>query len=355
MEPLKIKDPQGDYIVRFVDVVAIRRIPHGSVLCDTRVNEPYFRCPSWFQIGVSEPLKNLERVSSICDWLADRNHDKTTPLIVIGGGYTQDLGCFVAHVYKRGIPWVYIPTTLLSMADSCIGSKAGLNLSGWKQQIGCYHPPSEVIICPEFLESLSALDTASGLGEVMKLGVIGGWKGEPWESLLSSSGKLTAQQILQVIRASLETKKAIIEEDPYDRGKRLILNYGHTFGHALESVTDYAIPHGIAVIWGMDLINAFASDCGDLSRRGESAIRTAFSYVLQKRPLDMKIKVSFAALMKAVAQDKKVRGTHVNLAIAYGVGDVRMKEVPIYGDLEKSARDYCMTKNILADVLTFTP
>ena len=237
---------------------------------------------------------------------------RASRLIVLGGGIVQDIGTFCAHVYYRGIPYEYVPTTLLSMADSSIGAKCAVNLGAYKNQLGFFQSPSRVLQWPGFLETLSPDDVRSGYGEILKLSITGGRRTfEVFEEHLQRFGFATGS-VEPLIALSLGVKKPVIEADEYDRGIRKTLNYGHTFGHALESVTDHQVPHGLAVAWGVDLANFVAWRTGMWTEadflRIHELVGTRFSTKV-RAPYDA------GALVAAMGKDKKATGATVQCVL----------------------------------------
>ena len=202
-------------------------------------------------IEATEPAKSLDALSPTVEWLLRSGFRRDCLLLVVGGGVLQDLGCFIASVLFRGVRWSLVPTTLLAQCDSCIGSKSSINVGHFKNQLGTFYPPHQVLMAFDVLGSLPPDEIRSGLGEIIKLHLIDG------EAAVSRlRGKLARYAsepavLSEMVWDSLTIKKRFIEEDEYDKGIRNLLNYGHTFGHAYESATDYAIPHGIAVTLGV--------------------------------------------------------------------------------------------------------
>lgn len=208
-----------------------------------------------------EKTKGLSKAIELYQILMKNKVKRTLKLISIGGGVTQDLTGFVASTLYRGINWVYIPTTLLAQADSCIGSKTSLNLDGYKNILGTFYPPSEIYINTSFIETLGELEFLSGLGEIIKFQLMSIKQEELPEVVkkIEIIKKTKSQtRILKIIKESLRIKKLYIEEDEFDYGKRNLLNYGHTFGHALEATSSYHIPHGIAVLIGIIFANSIS-------------------------------------------------------------------------------------------------
>ncbi len=216
---------------------------------------------------IDEDHKNLDSVNQIYDYLIDRNAKKNLTLITIGGGILQDITGFVASTLYRGINWVFAPTTLLSQSDSCIGSKTSLNYKGFKNLIGTFYPPHSVHIFTGFLGTLTQLDFYSGLGEVVKLHIMGG--DESVQQLKAKYPSVLSKDVAvlkDVIYHALLIKMNYISGDEFDQGRRNFLNFGHCFGHAIEAVSDFRIPHGQAVVMGMMLANSVALKRGKLSK-----------------------------------------------------------------------------------------
>ena len=163
-----------------------------------------------------------------------------TKLIVIGGGILQDLVGFCASIYARGIEYTLIPTTLLAQTDSCVGGKTSINYDSKKNLLGTFYPPKKIVICTEFLKTLTPLDYISGLGEIYKFHI-----------LQNQTDKFSPDSLVEpMILDGLKYKIDILTRDEFDKGERKFLNFGHTFGHAFESVSNNYIPHGVAVILG---------------------------------------------------------------------------------------------------------
>ena len=197
-----------------------------------------------FKIEAKEEFKNMNTVLKLVDYLMSIGFTKKDTLHVVGGGITQDISSMCAAIFKRGIDWIFTPTTLLSMCDSCIGSKMGVNHNDSKNQLGTFYPPKRVIINVEFLKTLSEEDIHSGTGEILKLYALDDleWKIDNLEDAL---------------KKCLTIKKVVIEEDELEKTIRPCLNYGHTFGHVFESMSDFKIPHGVAVMIGMYVIDRY--------------------------------------------------------------------------------------------------
>jgi len=262
---------------------------------------------------ICEEIKNLEAVGKLYDHLIDLQAKRNITLIVIGGGILQDICGYTASTLYRGINWIFVPTTLLAQADSCIGSKTSLNYRKYKNLIGTFYPPSKIYVYSKFLFTLSDLDYYSGLGEVVKLYIMAGReKSEELRRILPLLKEKDPNLLSKVIEESLFIKKCYIEEDEFDKGKRNLLNFGHCFGHAIETLSDYSIPHGQAVIIGMILANLVARDRGLLSCQLHEYI---YNELLRPSLYSYEKKFAFDPnnLIQAMKKDKKRTG--INLAL----------------------------------------
>jgi len=277
-------------------------------------------------IEAAEKEKSYESCGRIFNWLLQSGFRRGSSLLAVGGGIVQDISCFVASVLFRGVPWELVPTTLLAQCDSCIGSKSSINIGPYKNQIGTFYPPGRVLLANSVLATLQPDEIRSGLGEIIKLHLIAG--GSEY-SLLAETlrrGVPTLDQLQPLVASSLRIKKRYIEEDEFDRGVRNILNYGHTFGHAYESVTSYGIPHGIAVTLGV-LSATFVSEQIGLAPRGHYEELRALL-----RPFHEPYEAELAAadtesIIRAMKLDKKSTRTQVNCILTRGPG--QMEKVPL--------------------------
>jgi len=215
--------------------------------------EPLLRDRSWsvFSVAPGELNKNIHSCIHIWEAMTQAGLDRQAIMINLGGGIIGDMGGFCASTYKRGIRFIQLPTTLLSQVDASIGGKLGIDLEGYKNHIGVFRDPLAVLIHPDFLQTLSDRELKSGYAEVIKHCLIA--DGGHWQEL-SGIFDLRAASWQPIIRRSLEVKRKIVSEDPFESGMRKLLNFGHTIGHALESHylrTDHPLLHGEAIAAGM--------------------------------------------------------------------------------------------------------
>jgi 3-dehydroquinate synthase len=326
---MRIRSASGEYRVRFCKSFSVLSPQILSsdpthLLVDGKIYRTYGNwIRRWIPPGkilsvrASETQKSLEQIPRLIEALLRMGIRKNSVLLVIGGGVIQDLGCFIASVLFRGIRWNFVPTTLLAQADSCIGGKSSINLAHQKNPIGTFHPPCEIWVCPIFLQTLPNDQYRSGVGEIIKLL----WIRDVREfsrmmrrELASDVPRKNVFQILALIRQSLQTKKNYIEKDEFDVGPRRILNFGHTFGHAFESMTRYAIPHGVAVTLGM-VAASFFSEFFFQGPRGcfAQTRRLCFPWF---HPYQQKfLRLSPFKVVQCMAKDKKNRNHKIQLIL----------------------------------------
>lgn len=299
--------------------------------------------PNLILIDALEKNKSIQSVIPIMERIVSNNVRRSHRLIAIGGGIVQDITCFIASLMLRGLEWEFIPTTLLSQADSCIGSKSSINLGNVKNILGTFNPPKSIYINQNFLATLSQYEIFSGIGEILKVHIIDGPESfnvlaNDYDSLLKNKTVL-----LRYIKNALEIKRRFIEADEFDLGIRNIFNYGHSFGHAIESATDFKIPHGIAVTIGMDIANKMAVLRGLLPQKEFDRMHP----ILERNYHSLKkVPVPFDLFMSALKKDKK--NTTENLILILPVGSLSsVEKVEICNDelfrsqCQKSLAEIC--------------
>ena len=264
-------------------------------------------------LKISEDKKTIQTVCELYEMIMKFAPRKNLNLISIGGGITQDVTGFVASTLYRGVNWIFVPTTLLAQVDSCIGAKTSLNFNHYKNLVGTFYPPSEIHIYPEFLRTLSRGDFYSGVGEMAKLHIMNGENDtKAFIEDLPLIDKCDFDVLLKRTRNCLNIKKSYIENDEFDTGRRNLLNYGHCFGHAIESSTDFGISHGQAVVLGMILANKYAKQIGILSAENEKFVREK---VLEPILVAQIPEIDVEKTIKAMGQDKKNLGKGLALVM----------------------------------------
>jgi 3-dehydroquinate synthase len=255
---LQIRSARADYSVAFP---ALTDLSQWQPEADLLLVDAFFRdrlpLPDGLPvlwIEATEEAKALEQTLPLFVALKDAGLGRSSQLTAIGGGVVQDIATFLASLFMRGIPWSYVPTTFLGMADSCLGGKSSINVGPYKNLIGNFHPPRRIEILPAFARTLPAVELAGGLAEAAKIAYCRGAGSFAAYERLSAPvlrGNWQDQQLAELLHATLAVKQWFIETDEFDQAERRLLNFGHTWGHALESATAFAIPHGLAVAIGM--------------------------------------------------------------------------------------------------------
>ena len=334
----------GDRLKRLVDAAKI------GIVTDRHVASHYLKptVDSLKQAGFDpvpivlppgERTKTLATVARILDVLAVHRFERHSLLLALGGGVIGDLAGFAASIYQRGIPYVQVPTTLVAQVDSSVGGKTGVDHRLGKNLIGAFHQPKAVIIDPFLLHTLPRREWIAGLAEVIKYGIIAD---EALFSFLEASMpdllKLDAQAVIRAVARSCEIKAEVVASDERESDRRRILNYGHTIGHALESLGGYRrLVHGEAVGIGLVAEAELAVHLGlcesDVSARIRRLVQAA------GLPDRLPPKTSFGALWGAMQHDKKVVGGTV-----IGVWPVRIGAVVIRPLAEESCAEWFRTR-----------
>lgn len=345
---LTVQSHRGPYVARFTSepFTALREQTAGRshVLCDSKVFSLY-EAPMKIALDAAAPIlidatedeKSLEAMPRHVAALLQRGVRRGDVLVAVGGGIIQDIVCFLAATLLRGVEWRFFPTTLLAQADSCIGSKSSINAAGAKNILGTFTPPSSVLISTSFLLTLDERDVRSGVGEMLKVHAIAG--PEAFARIAGDYDSLFAEPSVMehYIRASLEIKRGVIELDEFDKGPRNVMNYGHTFGHAIESATDFAIPHGIAVTIGMDMANFVSARLG----RAPQAIFERTHQTLKRNYSGFEAhEVPFDRFLSAIAKDKKNTATQLGVILPDAAGKIERIFVSVDDAFRGACSDY---------------
>ena len=266
-----------------------------------------------------EEHKTLATVSSLYDQFIAAKLDRKSPVISLGGGVIGDMAGFAAATYLRGVPYVQIPTSLLSMVDASVGGKVGVDLPQGKNLVGAFKQPQVVIIDTEVLETLPAAEFRSGMAEVVKHGLIA--QSDLFEQLENEG----PANLTQLVADAVQVKVKIVEEDPYEEGRRALLNLGHTFGHAIEQASEYAIRHGEAVAIGMVAAMRMAVNLG----RCDTALAERTEKLLERLGLPtFASDLNLEQVLAIMGTDKKRAGKKLRFIIAQGLGDVVIIDDP---------------------------
>lgn len=271
------------------------------------------------EMQAGEDNKDLETCNGIWKVLSELGCDRKSLVINLGGGVVTDLGGFIAATFKRGIPFINVPTTLLAMVDAAVGGKSGVNLDGLKNQIGVIQPAELILVDTSFLETLSAAEMRSGLAEMLKHGLI---QDEAYWKKMIALKEMTLADLDELILDSIRIKGAIVEQDPREENLRKSLNYGHTLGHAIESYflahpSREKILHGEAVAVGMILATYLSSRLLEFPSGKLREISQGIHSVYGKISFDKEDQDRIIELLKF---DKKNEGGKINFVLLEDIG-----------------------------------
>jgi 3-dehydroquinate synthase len=268
-----------------------------------------------------EEQKRLAPVERLAEQMVLRGGDRTSLVIAFGGGIVSDMGGFLAAIFMRGIPVIQAPTTLLAQVDASIGGKTGVNLECGKNLIGSFHPPLAVLIDPAMLDSLPEREYRAGLWEIVKAGIIR----EPglFQYLVENSAGVTGRKpeaVDRIIAESVRMKAEVVSTDEKEGDLRRILNFGHTFGHALEAETGYSrFLHGEAVAWGMRAATYLAEITGHVSAEDTVEILEAIELY---GPIPPVTGIPAGNLLARLVHDKKTIQGRVHFVLPVRIGEV---------------------------------
>ncbi len=302
------------------------------------------------EIVASEDAKVMDTVMSICSWLLEEGADRDALVLAVGGGITTDMAGFAASIYKRGVHFAYMPTTLLAQVDAAIGGKTGVNFEKYKNILGVIRQPEFTFICPQVLSTLPQRDFLSGAAEMVKTFIIedGGnyekavdllWNmsiesdttGEPWSEIVNDH----IAELTVLISAAARVKAGVVSRDQFEKGERRKLNLGHTFAHAIETLAQKAaagtpeggITHGEAVAMGL----VFAARLSDrlYGRDGEDSLAAKIETELWDCNIPCFCPYSMEDLTPYMTKDKKAEAGKVHFIIPRAVGDVAEADLTV--------------------------
>lgn len=370
MEPIKIYS--GDEVVSRIYVedgiealeVCLEGYQHVFVVMDGNVA---MNCPAAYEVSqmlnrrgvpgmlvdASEDGKCMETVMEICSWLLDNGADRDALVLAIGGGITTDMAGFAASIYKRGVRFAYVPTTLLAQVDASIGGKTGVNFGGLKNMLGTIRQPEFTFICPEVLESLPMEDFQAGAAEMVKTFMIednGNYQAAvdllklltaDFIAICEDNTTLSYQeskwpevlvarlhQLIPLIAEAAKVKAGIVSRDQFENGERRKLNLGHTFAHAIESLAHKYhndIDHGHAVALGL----VYAARLAEKLELAEPGFAAAIEKDLDESLLLIINPYSLERMAAAMRKDKKAEDGKVHFVLPRAVGDVVMKDMTV--------------------------
>ena len=275
----------------------------------------------------AEERKNLQSVEQVICAMRDLGLQRDGHVFAVGGGVIQDVATLAASLYMRGVDWTYVPTTLMAMTDSCIGGKSSINAGQMKNLVGNIYPPKEVLIDTSFLDTLGSVGIAAGLAEAVKIAYCKG--PETFDQFLDCTHEHSCINFLEMLEVVLNAKKWFIEKDEFDKAERRLLNFGHTFGHALEVGSRYSIPHGVAVAIGVQAAIEFVHVGRTLTSNEEKLLAYTDSIVALSGLTDvLRSTIDTTVTAKAFTSDKKHTSTSFRLILPAKFGGVEIVELP---------------------------
>jgi 3-dehydroquinate synthetase len=355
-EGLSLKSDLGESLKPYnhIFVVVDRQVVNASRVVSDLVKEFLAKEVPVKVLDVSETSKTMDTVLDICSWLLEQGADRDALVVAVGGGITTDMTGFAASIYKRGVRYANVPTTLLAQVDAALGGKTGVNHDKYKNILGVICQPEFAYMCPQVLESLPRRDFLSGAAEMLKTFIIedGGnyqkaadmffdmaseftlevmlhGKGEEkvWQSILQKHRKTLSD----LITAAAHVKAAVVSRDPFEKGERRKLNLGHTFAHAIETLAqrdggeryqDGGVTHGEAVAMGMVLAAKLADRYYRKDRNEPTELEGRLSSDLWDCNIPCFCPYTIEEMAEAMKKDKKAEGSKVHFVLPKAIGEV---------------------------------
>jgi 3-dehydroquinate synthase len=335
MKILKIHGDTGSSVIRVGETLERldKYIPPENVVIITDINVKNFYGHKFpphpiITVETGEKIKTLHTVEYICEELVALGADRSTFLVGIGGGIVCDITGFVASIYLRGVRFGFVSSTLLSQVDASVGGKNGVNFKGYKNMIGVFSQPEFVICDLNLLKTLPKKEILCGLAEIVKHAVIGDadlftYLEEQYKKALD----MDMGVVEKLVYESIVIKSGIVNRDELEKGERRKLNFGHTFGHAIEKTT--GVPHGEAVSAGMVIASALSVKRGFLPAKDEERIKN----LLQNLRLPTHLKADRKMVLDALKKDKKRQGDRIYFVWLNEIGNAFVDRIPM-GELE---------------------
>ena len=331
METITIKADSGPSRIligeRLANLERYVPVEQPVIITDINVGQLYpldLMAKDVITIGTGEEIKTLDTVRDIYGHLISSGVDRSAFIVGIGGGIVCDIAGFVASTFLRGVRFGFVATTLLAQVDASVGGKNGVNFKGYKNMVGLFHQPEFVICDPELLKTLPRKEISCGLAEIVKHAAIAdadlfAYLETHAEDILA----LDRQAIEKLVRVSVRIKSSIVSRDETEKGARRLLNFGHTFGHAIEKVVGLA--HGEAVSMGMVIASSLSVKKGLLSAEEDLRLRV----VLKNLKLPTRLEAQPQKILDAIAKDKKRAGDHIHFVLLNGIGNARVDQLTL--------------------------
>jgi 3-dehydroquinate synthase len=341
----KLKDNKN----LFFEVVSIQKRSSIIIICDENtkqfvsiikdcIPENQLNNTHIYEIASGEENKTLQTVVKIWDFLSQLTCRRDALLINLGGGVITDMGGFVAATYKRGIDFINVPTTLLAMVDAAVGGKTGIDYLGYKNQIGAFYHPTATFIDADFLKTLPKEQLFSGFAEVLKHGLIA--DSIYWNDCTQVN--FDSLNWNEIINKSISIKEQIVQSDPFEKGDRKKLNFGHTIGHAIESYflsIHTPILHGYAVAVGMICESFISFKKGLLS---QEELNTIADYLKNRYNKIIFDNTTYIGIIEFMKQDKKNTNSSLNVTLICGIGNANINYSVNENEIIEALNYYCL-------------
>jgi 3-dehydroquinate synthase len=340
--PVRLEGSRHDIVVRrglLAEIgprlAALRPTSKAAIITDSHVGPRYVPLvaqslqsagiqPIVATIPAGEDHKTLSDIAPVYDALLAAKIERTTPVLALGGGVIGDMAGFIAATVLRGVPFVQVPTSLLAMVDASVGGKTGVNHAVGKNLIGAFHQPIAVLIDPDVLATLPERELRGGLAECIKHDVIRDAEGfADLEQNIARAVRRDIDYLAGLIAHNVAIKARVVESDPFEKAERAHLNFGHTFGHAIENVSHYAYSHGECVGLGMVAASRAANVLGMLDAEAVKRIQSVISAAGLP---DGGVKLPADAIVDAMIFDKKVKGGKVRFVLPDRIGHVVIRD-----------------------------
>ncbi len=357
---LKIKSSKGFYELEILNNMNTNILNYLSknnclVLVDQNVFKKNKKIKSQLKkfklikINPSEKIKEYSYLKNIIDKILNFKFKRHNFLVAIGGGIVQDITSFIASVLFRGVKWIFFPTTLEAQGDSCIGSKTSINFKNKKNQIGTFYPPKKIYISNNLLDTLPKEHIYSGIGEMLHYFVFSKKDLIFFLKNLDSALSLNSNLLNEYIFRSLKIKKKVIERDEFDLNVRNLFNFGHTFGHALETYFKFKLPHGKCVAIGIDIANYVSYRIGKLNKDKRNILQKSIIKIVPE--LNNLKKVNVEKFIKYLRNDKKSETGYHNIILMYDFGKIKKFRQKDNKFFKKILQDYFDKKIYLKQII----
>lgn len=308
----------------------VRPIGKCAVITDTNVEKLYLERvlsslkeagfdPHAYAFSAGEEHKTMETLTDILDFMSEIPLTRSDFVVALGGGVTGDMAGFAAGVYMRGIPFIQIPTTFLAAVDSSVGGKTAVDLKNGKNLAGLFHQPSLVITDIDTFKTLTPENYACGCAESIKMGVIS----DPELFSIFETGDPSTYEI-EIVRRAVQAKADIVQRDEKEAGDRKLLNLGHTYGHSVEKLSRFTLPHGHAVAVGLAMAARAAEKMGDMDANTKERILKT----LEKNNLPVALEFDAREIYQSSLNDKKMAGSSLSIIVPNEIGRCEIRKIP---------------------------